>query len=144
MVFSLRDGHVARIVSPAPATVGAVGKYEPKFSVCHYPAAHNAVQHENGDSIARNERKLHDLPELVRVGIRARVEHAEPLRHAPRPVAESAECEVEEGQRGGVVLRLGEVRAVVIAVQLGAHEEVVEPPGAKVQIAVRYQALEGD
>src|SRR5712691_2849031 len=26
MVFSLRDGHVARIVSPAPATAGAIGK----------------------------------------------------------------------------------------------------------------------
>src|SRR6266853_4377898 len=36
MVFSLRDGHVAKSVSPAPATVGAEGKYEPKLSVCRY------------------------------------------------------------------------------------------------------------
>src|SRR5258705_4199882 len=41
--------HVMRAADAASADC-IVGKYEPKLSVCHYPAAHNAAQQESGNA----------------------------------------------------------------------------------------------
>ncbi len=58
-----REAHSFLLLMPEADAAGAnciVGKYEPKLSVCHYPAVHNAVQQENGNAKASTPSIIED------------------------------------------------------------------------------------
>lgn len=79
---------------------------------------------------------------MLVLGIIDAVAHAERFRQRAGVVFNGAEKLVPQRDHGRIIFSFDRVGAVVVAVQLGAHEDAVEPAGPDVHVEMRNKPLE--